>query len=171
MLKVGNEVAAVVYRCEDYGVYARSDDGEEIFVTAPELSWSLPANTYDLLGKKINVKILRFSSGNKSWVASARHAHDVPNPYREFLDVPPGTKFRARVTHLFRDGESYVKLDNGTSGILSGHDENLKVGEIIFVKIVRLIQTRSAWIRVWWFREYDLRAAPIHLAHQHTPLK
>jgi len=139
MLKIGDEVEVVVHRCEDYGVFARSGGGEEIFVTAPELSWSQPVNTHELLGKKITVKILRLNSAEDIWAASARHANAVSNPYREFLDAPPEKKFRAKVTHRWTPKLGIdVRLDNGARGKLLEHDENLKLGEIILVRIVEV---------------------------------
>ena len=144
MLKVGDDVEVLVYLCEDYGLFAKGPNDEQIFIHMPEITWSRahPVDVIDFLNRMVNVKISKFVSEFNEWYASIRRAHGVPNPYDELLNVSPDRGFLAKVRTLWRpDGAgvgNYVVLENGTYGRLLENDENLKINEEILVRIIEV---------------------------------
>ena len=75
MLAVGDILSAVVYREEQYGVYLRHGE-VDIIVLAPDMSWTQhkPADCFDLIGKFVSVKLLRYIEDRSIWRASIKDA-------------------------------------------------------------------------------------------------
>ncbi len=81
-LMVGDILSATVCREKHYGVYLTCSD-VDIIVLAPGMSWTQhkPADCFDLIGRVISVKLLRYVEDRKIWRASIKDARSDLNDW------------------------------------------------------------------------------------------
>jgi ribosomal protein S1 len=141
MLKIGEMIAARVYREEAFGVFLRYE-GNEIFIHLPELSWTdtRPANMRGLIDQVIKVKIIDYISDKNQWVASARKADGVENPYLQMSKKPIGFVFDGKIFTKSAMGHYFVRLENGAIGRLEDDEQvaPIKIGADVSVSITYL---------------------------------
>jgi ribosomal protein S1 len=140
MLKIGETINASVYREEPYGVFLRYE-GNELFVHLPELSWTdlRPVKERGLMDKMIKAKIIRYNPKEDQWIASARKADGVENPYLEMSKKPDGFVFHGKIIGTTA-WHYFLRLENGAIGNLVGdkQDVPVSIGQDVSVSIVHL---------------------------------
>jgi ribosomal protein S1 len=139
MLKIGEMINALVYRTEPFGVFLRYE-GNEILVHLPELSWTdlRPANERGLMDKVIKVKIIDYNEKKDQWVASARKADGVVNPYLELSKKPVGVFLNGKIIRRTMD-EYLIELENGAIGRLEDDPRApIEMGQDVSVSIISL---------------------------------
>ena len=136
MTTTGENVQCRITKTGEWGAYAETKSGEEVFISFGELSWDRIQKTEEIVspGDVVNVKVFANPTDERTSFLGSLKRTKADNPWSD-PRMEVGAIFRGEVERIGKD-VAFIIL---TNGILVGvHVENpsrLSVGESVQVKL------------------------------------
>jgi hypothetical protein len=132
MLAIGTVVNAQVTSIQRYGVHLQCGE-DEILVLAPDVSWDPDVSIKELIqvGQSVPVRIIRWSSNDRTFVGSIRAADSGFNPYSV---ISPGEIHEAEIINI-ADTVVHLRLPIGACAfaVLTGKHQ---IGDWVRIEII-----------------------------------